>query len=312
MRVLFMGTPDFAVSALEALIAAGHEICGVYTRQDTPKNRGMKMMPPPVKVTALTHEIPVFQPKTLRDPQVQEELIALKPDVAVVAAYGRILPKEVLEAPKYGCLNIHASLLPKYRGASPINAAVLHGDAETGVTIMQMDEGLDTGDMLIKRSIAITENEPVGSVHDRLAVIGGEAIVEALRLLEEKGELIGEKQPEGCDSYAKMIRTEDCAVAFNDDAFSVSCKIRAYDPFPGAYAFLGDEKLKLFAAKRTDVSGKGEPGTILRCDKTGLYVLCRNGEAVCIGEVQGAGGKRMAADAFFRGHAKLLTCSFSK
>ena len=306
MRVLFMGTPDFAVSALEALIAAGHDICGVYTRQDTPKNRGMKMMPPPVKVTALTHNIPVFQPKTLRDPEVQAELIA------VVAAYGRILPKEVLDAPKYGCLNIHASLLPKYRGASPINAAVLYGDSETGVTIMQMDEGLDTGDMLIKRSISIEENETVGSVHDRLAVIGGEAIVEALRLLEENGALPGEKQPADCDSYAKMIRTEDCEVSFQDAAFAVSCKIRAYDPFPGAYAFLGEEKLKLFSAKRTDVTGKGAPGTILRCDKTGLYVLCQNGDAVCIGEVQGAGGKRMAADAFFRGHAKLLDCSFRK
>ena len=312
MRVLFMGTPDFAVSALEALIAAGHDICGVYTRQDTPKNRGMKMMPPPVKVTALTHEIPVFQPKTLRDPAVQAELISLKPDVAVVAAYGRILPKEVLEAPKYGCLNIHASLLPKYRGASPINAAVLYGDQETGVTIMQMDEGLDTGDMLLKHSITIQENEPVGSVHDRLAIIGGEAIVEALRLLEENGELKGEKQPADCDSYAKMIKTEDCAVSFNADAASVSCKIRAYDPFPGAYAFLGEEKIKLFSAKRTDSTGKGEPGTILRCDKTGLYVLCQNGEAVCIGEVQGAGGKRMAADAFFRGHTKLLEYRFDK
>lgn len=312
MRVLFMGTPDFAVSALEALIAAGHEICAVYTRQDTPKNRGMKMMPPPVKVTALTHDIPVYQPKTLRDPAVQAELIALQADVAVVAAYGRILPKAVLEAPKYGCLNVHASLLPKYRGASPINAAVLHGDTETGVTIMQMDEGLDTGDMLVKRSIPIGENEPVGSVHDRLAVIGGEAIVEALRLLEENGELKGEKQPADCDSYANMIRTEDCAVSFCDSAFAVSCKIRAYDPFPGAYSFLGEDKLKLFTAKRTEVTGKGEPGTILRCDKTGLYVLCLNGEAVCIGEVQGAGGKRMPADAFFRGHAKLLDCAFAQ
>lgn len=312
MRVLFMGTPDFAVSALEALIAAGHEICAVYTRQDTPKNRGMKMMPPPVKVTALTHNIPVYQPQTLRDPEVQSELIALRADVAVVAAYGRILPKEVLQAPKYGCLNVHASLLPKYRGASPINAAVLNGDTETGVTIMQMDEGLDTGDMLLKRSISIDENESVGSVHDRLAIIGGEAIVEALRLLEERGALNGEKQPADCDSYAKMIRTEDCAVSFNDSAFAVSCKIRAYDPFPGAYSFLGEDKLKLFSAKRTEVTGEGEPGTILKCDKNGLYVLCQNGEAVCIGEVQGAGGKRMAADAFFRGHAKLLDCSFRK
>ena len=310
MRVLFMGTPDFAVSALEALISAGHEICGVYTRQDTPKNRGMKMMPPPVKVTALAHNIPVFQPKTLRDPEVQAELAALQPDVAVVAAYGRILPKEVLEMPKYGCLNIHASLLPKYRGASPINAAVLYGDTETGVTIMQMDEGLDTGDMLVKRSISIGQDEPVGSVHDRLASVGGEAIVDALRILEETGELKGEKQPVECNSYAKMIRTEDCAVDFDADAISVSCKIRAYDPFPGAYAFLGDEKLKLFSAKRTEEKGAGVPGTILRCDKNGLYVLCRNGDAVCIGEVQGAGGKRMASDAFFRGHAKLLSCSF--
>lgn len=312
MRVLFMGTPDFAVSALEALIEAGHEICGVYTRQDTPKNRGMKMMPPPVKLTALTHNIPVFQPKTLKDPNVQAELIALNADVAVVAAYGRILPKEVLEAPKYGCLNIHASLLPKYRGASPIQAAVLNGDKETGVTVMQMDEGLDTGDMLLKRTITIEENEPVGSVHDRLASIGGEAIVEALYLLEKNGVLQGEKQPAHCDSYAKMIQSEDCIINFNDDAFSVSCKIRAYDPFPGAYAFLGEEKLKLFAAKYTAIQANGKSGSILQCDKTGLYVLCGNGEAVCIGEVQKVGGKRMAADAFFRGHSKLLSCTFGQ
>lgn len=312
MKVVYMGTPDFAVGALESIIKAGHEVVLVVTQPDKPKGRGKEMQMTPVKKCAVEHNIPVFQPVKIKDAEAVEYLKTFEADIFVVAAFGQILSSEILHMPKYGCVNIHASLLPMYRGAAPIQAVIIHKEKETGVTIMQMDEGLDTGDMLIKRSIAIAENEPVGSVHDRLAVVGGEAIVEALRLLEEKGELIGEKQPEGCDSYAKMIRTEDCAVAFDDDAFSVSCKIRAYDPFPGAYAFLGDEKLKLFAAKRTDVSGKGEPGTILRCDKTGLYVLCRNGEAVCIGEVQGAGGKRMAADAFFRGHAKLLTCNFSK
>lgn len=311
MRVIFMGTPEFAVTALEAILDAGHEVCGVFTRQDTPKNRGMKLLPPPVKVAALAHEIPVFQPKTLKDPAVQSQILELNADVAVVAAYGRLLPREVLEAPKYGCLNIHASLLPNYRGASPIQAAILHGDDETGVTVIQMNEGLDTGDMLLKRSISVGADEPCGSVHDRLAVTGGEAITEALRLLEA-GALCPEQQPQNCDSYAAMIRAEDCAVDFSQPSNTVACKIRAYDPTPGAYIMLGDLKLKLFSAVHTEEAVQQGSGKILRCEKAGLFVACGDGGVIYIREVQGAGGKRMSADAFFRGHSGLLEAELQK
>ena len=183
MRIVFMGTPDFAVTALEALHEAGHQIAGVYTRMDTPKNRGMKLLPPPVKVKALEYGIPVFQPNNLRGEDTQRQLRELEPEVIVVAAYGRLLPQAVLDIPRYGCLNIHASLLPKYRGASPISACILHGETEAGVTIMQMDAGLDTGDMLLPVRTEILPDENCGSLHDRLAVLGGQAIVKALDLL---------------------------------------------------------------------------------------------------------------------------------
>ena len=309
MRIVFMGTPDFAVAALVALKEAGHDIVGVYTRMDTPKNRGMKMLPPPVKVQALEYGIPVYQPKNLRSEEVQQELRDMKPEVIVVAAYGRILPQAVLDIPKYGCLNIHASLLPKYRVASPINACILHGETEAGVTIMQMDAGLDTGDMLLPAATKMLPDESYGSLHDRLAKIGGEAIVKALDLLE-KGELKGEPQPEAGFTYAPMIQTADCKIDFTKSAAEVSCAIRAYDPVPGAFSTLGGDKMKVFAASLEQAEGTcGEPGTILKNDKKGIVVACGQG-AVRIGMVQGAGGKKMPADAFFRGHAALLNEKF--
>jgi len=301
-----MGTPDFAVAALEALHEAGHEIVGVYTRMDTPKNRGMKMLPPPVKVKALEYGIPVYQPKNLRGEDTQKELRDLAPEAIIVAAYGRILPQEVLDIPKYGCLNIHASLLPKYRGASPINACVLHGETEAGVTIMQMDAGLDTGDMLLPAATEILPNESCGSLHDRLAKIGGEAIVKALDLLE-KGELSGVPQPADGFTYAPMIQTADCKIDFSKTAHEVSCAIRAYDPAPGAFAMLGSDKMKLFGASLEEKEGSAAaPGTIVKNDKNGIVVACGTG-TVRIATVQGAGGKKMPADAFFRGHAAMLS-----
>ena len=309
MRIVFMGTPDFAVAALEALHEASHDIVGVYTRMDTPKNRGMKMLPPPVKVKALEYGIPVYQPKNLRGENTQQELRDMNPEVIVVAAYGRILPQAVLDIPKYGCLNIHASLLPKYRGASPINACILHGETEAGVTIMQMDAGLDTGDMMLPVATEMLPDESCGSLHDRLAKIGGEAIVKALELLE-KGELKGEPQPETGFTYAPMIQTADCKIDFTKSAKEVSCAIRAYDPAPGAFATLGGDKMKLFGASLEQAEGVcGTPGTILKNDKKGIVVACGQG-TVRIGTVQGAGGKKMPADAFFRGHAALLEEKF--
>ena len=301
-----MGTPDFAVTALEALHEAGHEIVGVYTRMDTPKNRGMKMLPPPVKVKALEYGIPVYQPKNLRGEDTQQELRDLAPEAIIVAAYGRILPQAVLDIPKYGCLNIHASLLPKYRGASPINACILHGETEAGVTIMQMDAGLDTGDMLLPAATEILPNESCGSLHDRLAKIGGEAIVKALDLLA-KGELSGVPQPAEGFTYAPMIQTSDCKIDFTKSAHEVNCAIRAYDPAPGAFAMLGGDKMKLFGASLEEKDGAvAAPGTILKNDKNGIVVACGTG-TVRIATVQGVGGKKMPADALFRGHAAMLS-----
>lgn len=304
MRIVFMGTPEFAVASLSALYEAGHTIAGVFTRMDTPKNRGMKLLPPPVKVYALEKGFPVFQPKGLRKVEVQQQLAALEPELIVVAAYGRILPPAVLELPKYGCLNVHASLLPDYRGASPINACILHGETKAGVTIMQMDAGLDTGDMLLKESTDILPEESYGSLHDRLAEIGGAVIVKAIALLEQ-GALSGEKQPEE-GSYAPMIRTEDCQISFAGSAREISCRIRAYDPQPGAFCQLGGGKIKLFGGAVAQPEGVlGQPGSILKVDRKGVYIACGQG-SVLVAQVQAAGGKKMPADAYFRGHQAML------
>ena len=246
----------------------------------------------------------MFQPKGLRRPEVQEQLAALEPEVIVVAAYGRILPQRVLEMPKYGCINIHASLLPAYRGASPINACILHGEQETGVTIMQMDAGIDTGDMLLKSATRILPEESYGSLHDRLAALGGEAIVQALMLLEQ-GRLHPEKQPEE-GTYAPMIQTEDCRITFEGGAREISCAIRAYDPQPGAFCLLGGNKIKLFGGALEQAEGRhGTPGAIVKVDRRGVFIACGEG-VVRVLQVQAAGGKRMPADAYFRGHQALL------
>ncbi len=309
MRLVFMGTPDFAVASLRALHEAGHDIAAVFTRMDTPKNRGMKLLPPPVKVLALEYGIPVYQPKNLRGEDTLETLRALAPDVIVVAAYGRILPQTVLDVPKYGCINVHASLLPKYRGAAPINAAILHGETEAGVTIMKMEAGLDTGDMLLPVSTAVLPNESFGSLHDRLAAIGGEAIVRALEMLA-RGELHPVPQRDEDATYAPMIAADDCRVSFERPAEQVACQIRAYDPAPGAFCTLGGGKIKLFAASPEEGVQGARPGAILSADKKGVVIACRTG-AVRVGEVQAAGGKKMAADAFFRGHSALLQEDFA-
>jgi len=310
MRIVFMGTPEFAVASLEALLQAGHEIIAVFTRADTPKNRGMKMLPPPVKVTALAHDIPVYQPKTLRDPEMQEVLRQLAPELIVVAAYGRMLPQEVLDLPRYGCINVHASLLPKYRGASPINAAVLNDEKESGVTIMQMNAGLDTGDMLLAGKVDIASDETYGQLHDRLAKVGGEVLLQAIEQIAA-GTVQAMPQDDALSTYAHMIHSKDCQVSFTQsDAKTVSCSIRGYDPFPGAFGYLGEEKLKLFGAVLEDADFSGEAGTIVKCDKHGMVVACTKG-TVRIRQVQGAGGKKMDADAFFRGHQAMLNMRFS-
>lgn len=298
IRTVFMGTPDFALGTLQGLIDAGADLCGVYTQPDRPKGRGKKMAAPPVKELAQKYEIPVFQPLKLRDPAAVEELAALKPDLIVVVAYGQILPQSVLDIPKYGCINVHASLLPKYRGAAPINKVIVDGEVETGVTTMLMDVGLDTGDMLIKRSLLIGENETAGQLHDRMALVGREAMEETLRLLCA-GELKPEKQDDSLTCYASMMKKEDGLIDWQQTAQTVHNLVRGLDPWPGAYTHLDGEVLKL-AETTVDESLSGTAGTVLSADADGVRIACSEG-ALVVGQLQLPGRKRLAAADFLRG-----------
>jgi methionyl-tRNA formyltransferase len=275
IRTVFMGTPGFALATFEGLIDFGLNLVGVYTQPDRPKGRGKKLAAPPVKELALQHDIPVFQPQKLREPAVVEQLKELKPDLIVVVAYGQILPQAVLEIPQYGCINVHASLLPKYRGAAPINKAIIDGETETGVTTMYMDVGLDTGDMLVKRSLAIGVNETAGQLHDRLALIGREAMEETLNRICA-GTLVAEKQDDALTCYAPLMKKEDGLIDWNQPATRVHNLVRGLDPWPGAYSHLDGEVLKV-AATTVDPELSGAPGEILSADKTGVRVACREG-----------------------------------
>ncbi len=293
-----MGTPEFALATLAGLIAAGVNLVGVYTQPDRPKGRGKKLAASPVKQLAQEQGIPVFQPLKLRDPLAVEELQALQPDLIVVVAYGQILPKAVLDIPRYQCINVHASLLPKYRGAAPINQAIVDGETETGVTTMLMDVGLDTGDMLVKRSLTIGPNETAGQLHDRLTLLGREAMEETLRQLCA-GTLVAEKQNDELSCYAPMMKKEDGLIDWQQPAVRVHNQVRGLDPWPGAYTHLDGEVLKL-AATSVDADLSGEPGEILAADKTGVKVACGSGGLV-IGELQLPGKKRLAAVNFLSG-----------
>lgn len=273
-----------------------------------PKNRGMKLTMPPVKILALEHNIPVYQPKSLKDEGILDILKKLTPDVIVVAAYGVMLPKAVLELPRYGCVNVHASLLPKYRGASPINAAIIEGENESGVTIMQMNRGIDTGDILASRSVEIGKRDTYGILHDKLAEIGAGLLTEVLEQIEQ-GMVKPTKQQDELSSYAHMIKANDTFISFKDRAVVVSNKIRGYDPVPGSYGYLGEEKIKLFSAEVNCEDSEKQPGEIIRCDKKGLLVQASDG-TVLIKEVQLSGKKRMAADDCFRGRPRLLDETF--
>jgi len=298
IRTVFMGTPEFALATLDGLITAGCHMVGVYTQPDRPKGRGKKLAASPVKERALAHDIPVFQPLKLRDPQAVAELEALKPDLIVVVAYGQILPKAVLEIPRYHCINVHASLLPKYRGAAPINKAIVDGESETGVTTMLMDVGLDTGDMLVKRSLAIGPDETAGQLHDRLALLGREAMEETLRQLCA-GTLAPEKQDDALSCYAGMMKKEDGLIDWQRPAAAIHNQVRGLDPWPGAYTYLDGEVLKI-AGTSLDQTLSGEPGTILQADKNGVRVACGQG-ALVISELQLPGKKRLTAVNFLSG-----------
>ncbi|MBX3680568.1 MAG: methionyl-tRNA formyltransferase [Rhodocyclaceae bacterium] len=293
MKVAFAGTPEFAATALRAILAAGHEVPLVLTQPDRPAGRGMKLQPSPVKQLALEHGIPVAQPQRLRSEVERAALVSAMPDVLVVAAYGIILPQPVLDLPQYGCLNIHASLLPRWRGAAPIHRAIEADDRETGITIMQMDAGLDTGAMLLRKPIAIHPDDTTGSLHDRLAVLGGELIVEALARLP--GGLDATPQPPQGVTYAHKIGKAEARLDWRRSATELACAVRAFNPFPGAQALFDQNAVKIWHAFAT--TGQGEPGEILACDETGVTIACGDGALKCT-ELQRPGGRRLDARQF--------------
>ena len=300
MRIIFMGTPDFAVPCLEKLLDAGHEVAAVFTQPDKPRGRKMILTPPEVKVCALEHGLTVYQPKTLRDGEAMKIIEEVAPDCIVVAAYGKILPKEMLDLPRYGCINVHASLLPKYRGSAPIQWSVINGDKETGVTIMQMAQGVDTGDMLYQKAISIGIDDTAESMFIKLADLGGEMIVEALDLLQ-KGELTAVAQNEAEATRAPMLDKEIAVIDWHKSALEVHNLVRGLYSWPIAQTTLGGKKLKIF--RTTLGSGSGEPGSVICADP--LTIACGEG-AVVIEELQLEGKKRMDAKTFLIGHPLLL------
>ena len=295
-----MGTPDFAVLPLKALVENNYEVVGVFTQPDKPVGRKAILTPPPVKMLALENNIPVFQPESLKNGQGVKILEDLKPDVVIVVAYGKILPKDFLEFPQYGCINIHGSVLPRYRGAAPIQRCVLDGEKYAGVTSMQMDVGLDTGDMLLKTVTEIGENETAGELFDRLAVMGADLLIETIVALE-KGELKPEKQDDSLSTYAAMLDKSMSPVDWSKPAQQVHNHIRGLDPWPVAQTVLEGKNLKLFGSRLIENEGSGAPGTA-KVVKKGLIVYCGDGNPVFIKEVQYEGKKRMASADFFRGH----------
>ena len=314
MRIVFMGTPDFSVPALKALVEAGHQVIAVVTQPDKPKGRGKEVQMTPVKIQAMEYGIPVYQPAKVREASFVEVLKGLEADAYVVIAFGQILPKAVLELPKYGCINIHASLLPKYRGAAPIQWCVIDGERETGITTMMMDVGLDTGDLLEKAVIPIEEKETGGSLHDKLSMAGGDLILSTLKKLEE-GTLVRTPQTDEGTCYAKMLTKSLGDIDWNQGAVSIERLIRGLNPWPSAYTMWNGKTIKIWAA---DVIAGREaaeflsesgvpaetgtaPGTVVCSDKRGL-VVCTGGGLLSIRELQMEGKKRMDTPAFLRGY----------
>lgn len=300
MKIIFMGTPDFSVGTFEALIEAGHEIILAVTQPDKPKGRGEKVQYPPVKEAALKRQIPVFQPKRVRAPECIEELRKYDADIMVVIAFGQILPKEILEMTPYGCVNVHASLLPKYRGAAPIQWAVINGERVSGVTTMQMDEGLDTGDMLMKTEIVLDEKETGGSLHDKLAGAGAELCVQTLEALKD-GTVVREPQQESTTEYARMLDKGMGRIDWGKDAKSIECLIRGLNPWPSAYTEWNGKTMKIWEADVADIDEGREPGTVIRVEKDGFCVQTGSG-SLKVRSLQIPGKKRMDAGAFLRGY----------
>ena len=298
LRIVFMGTPEFACPTLQTLVDRGERVVGVVTQPDRPKGRGQQLQPPPVKVLAERHGIPILQPLKLRVPEAIEEIRVMAPDLIVVVAFGQILPQSLLDIPLRGCINVHASLLPRYRGAAPLNWCIINGETETGVTTMLMNAGLDTGDMLVKRATPIGPDEDAASLHDRLAVLGAATLAETLDLLVA-GRLVPEKQNDALTCYAPLLKKEHGRIDWAREPAAIRNLVRGLTPWPGAYSSLGGKLLKI--SRVACGVGSGTPGTLLRVGRDGIEVACRGG-SVLIQELQLEGKRRMAAGEFLAGH----------
>lgn len=301
MRIVFMGTPDFAVPSLKALVEAGHEVCGVFTQPDKPKNRGMKLQQSPVKQAALTLGLSVYQPARMRDGEALAILQELRPDLIAVAAYGKILPVDILDLPRLGCVNVHSSLLPRYRGAAPINWAILNGEDETGVTIMCMAEGMDTGDILAQAKTPIDINENAAQLFDRLAELGAGLLVETVKELET-GTASPVPQDETLSSHAPMLCREQSPMDWTRTARQLHDQVRGLFPWPAATTVLDGVRCKVLRTALSGETTSKAPGAVLQADKKGLRIACGDGGALDILELQPDGKKAMAASAFLLGH----------
>ena len=300
MRILFMGTPDFAVASLKRLVEDGHDICGVFTQPDKPKNRGHKLAFTAVKEYALSQNLSVYQPLKMRDGEAMSIVEELAPELIVVAAYGKILPEDILNYPKYGSINVHSSLLPKYRGAAPINWAILDGEAETGVSIMYMAKELDAGDVILQKATAIGEDEDALALTARLAELGAEALAEAVESLKN-GTASRTPQDGSKQTYASMLSKEMSPIDWSRSAHAIDCQVRGLIPWPCASTELACQRFKVYRTAPGGVTDKA-PGTILAAGKMGIEVACGDGKSLCITELQAEGGKRMAASAYLLGH----------
>ncbi len=302
LRIIFAGTPDFAASALIALIGSEHEVVAVYTQPDRPAGRGRKLRASPVKEVALEHNIPVLQPNNLKEAETQDELRSFNADVMVVAAYGLILPQVVLDIPRLGCLNIHASLLPRWRGAAPIQRAIAAGDKKSGITIMQMNAGLDTGDILQLTTTPITDKDNGGDLHDRLAEIGATAILETLKKLTSITPI---KQDDSLANYAHKLDKKEATINWQDSAENINRLIRAFNPWPVAFTYLNDKTLRIWQAQALPENSELEAGTVITCNKKGVDISCGEGTLRLL-KLQPSGSKAMDVASFMNGHAKQL------
>ena len=304
LRILFAGTPDFAATSLAALLNTEHQVVGVYTQPDRPSGRGRKLTPSPVKALALEHGIEVMQPTSLKDSDAQAALAAFNADIMVVVAYGLLLPKAVLDTPRLGCINIHGSLLPRWRGAAPIHRAVLAGDNKTGITIMQMDEGLDTGDMLHIRECDITPDMTSGQLHDQLAELGATSVVEALTQIAN-GEAVATPQPEEGTTYAHKLTKEEGQMDWTLSAEALQRKVKGLSPWPVAYTSIGDKTLRVWDAEVASTSSSAQPGEVVSLDDQRIQVACGEG-VLSLTYIQLPGSKAMASDQVLNAKAAMF------